>query len=62
MSLESKKINIFVVGTRAQLIKVAPVIYEFEKNDIPLVLLMTGQHKETMDDLLSEFLIKTKPV
>lgn len=62
MSIKSKKINIFVVGTRAQLIKVAPVIYEFEKNNIPLVLLMTGQHKETMEDLIFEFLIRTKPL
>ena len=62
MSLESKKINIFVVGTRAQLIKVAPIIHEFEEKNIPLFLLMTGQHKETMNDLLLEFRIKTKPI
>ena len=57
-----KKLNIFVVGTRAQLIKIAPVIHEFEEKNIPLFLLMTGQHKETMNDLLTEFRIKTKPI
>ncbi len=57
-----KKLNIFVIGTRAQLIKVAPVMHEFEEKNIPLFLLMTGQHKETMNDLLLEFRIKTKPI
>lgn len=61
-SMRTNKINIFVVGTRAQLIKVAPVICDFEKNCIPIVLLMTGQHKETMNDLISEFPIKTEPI
>ena len=62
MKSESKELNIFVVGTRAQLIKVAPIIHEFEEKNIPLFLLMTGQHKETMNDLLLEFRIKTKPI
>lgn len=56
------ELNIFVVGTRAQLIKVAPVIKEFEEKEIPLFLLMTGQHKETMNDLLFEFRIKKEPI
>lgn len=46
---------IFIVGTRAQLIKMAPVVLEAEKQSIPCTLLMTGQHKETMQDLLDEF-------
>lgn len=53
--------NIFIVGTRAQLIKVAPVIRKFEERDVKPTILMTGQHKETMDDLLGEFNIETKP-
>lgn len=47
--------NIFIVGTRAQLIKVAPVIKEFEQSNLPITFLLTGQHKDTMDDLIQEF-------
>jgi len=51
--------NIFIIGTRAQLIKVAPVIKEFENNKLPVSFILTGQHKDTMNDLISEFDIKT---
>lgn len=54
--------NIFIVGTRAQLIKVAPVIYFFEKEQLPVIFLLTGQHKDTMQDLIDEFKIKTQPI
>lgn len=53
--------NIFIIGTRAQLIKVAPIIFKFEQEDKNLILLLTGQHKDTMSDLLDEFKIITKP-
>ncbi len=53
--------HIFIIGTRAQLIKVAPVIYTFEKNKIEPLIIFTGQHRDTMEDLLNEFSIKTKP-
>ncbi len=46
---------VFIVGTRAQLIKVAPVIVECEQRQLACTLLMTGQHVETMQDLLDEF-------
>lgn len=52
---------VFVVGTRAQLIKVAPVIVECESRACDVKLLMTGQHKETMDDLVAEFGIRVSP-
>lgn len=45
----------FVVGTRAQLIKVAPVLVACDRVGLPTILLLTGQHRETMDDLLAEF-------
>jgi UDP-N-acetylglucosamine 2-epimerase (non-hydrolysing) len=54
--------NLFIVGTRAQLIKVAPVIYFFEKEQLPVIFLLTGQHKDTMQDLIDEFKIKTQPI
>jgi UDP-N-acetylglucosamine 2-epimerase (non-hydrolysing) len=47
--------SVFVVGTRAQLIKVAPVIVACERAGIFCTLLMTGQHHDTMQDLLEEF-------
>lgn len=53
---------VFIIGTRAQLIKVAPVIIECEKRDLDCVLLMTGQHLETMQDLLDEFGVKSKQI
>jgi UDP-N-acetylglucosamine 2-epimerase (non-hydrolysing) len=46
---------VFVVGTRAQLIKVAPVVAACEEAGQPVLLLMTGQHQETMSDLVEEF-------
>lgn len=53
--------RVFIVGTRAQLIKVAPVIVACERMDLPLTLLMTGQHQETMQDLIEEFGIRSRP-
>jgi UDP-N-acetylglucosamine 2-epimerase (non-hydrolysing) len=46
---------IFIIGTRAQLIKVAPVVVACERVGLPCTLLMTGQHHETMQDLIDEF-------
>lgn len=50
---------IFAVGTRAQLIKIAPVVVACETRGLSVVLLMTGQHHETMQDLIEEFGIKS---
>jgi UDP-N-acetylglucosamine 2-epimerase (non-hydrolysing) len=50
---------VFIVGTRAQLIKVAPVVVACEEAGMAVRLLMTGQHKETMEDLVAEFGIRT---
>ena len=55
-------LSVFAIGTRAQLIKLAPVIAECERRSLPAVILMTGQHKETMQDLLSEFQIRSLQV
>lgn len=48
-------ISVFIVGTRAQLIKVAPVVVACQLREQPALLLLTGQHKETMQDLVEEF-------
>lgn len=50
-----------LLGTRAQLIKMAPVILELENRGWLSQLIMTGQHKETMDQLLADFGIRTQP-
>ncbi|MBV8636433.1 MAG: UDP-N-acetylglucosamine 2-epimerase [Burkholderiaceae bacterium] len=50
------------IGTRAQLIKMAPVILEIERQKLPLVLIMTGQHRETMVQLMTDFGLTSKPV
>lgn len=49
------KLSVFVVGTRAQLIKVAPAIACCEAAGQRVLLLRTGQHQETMQDLVAEF-------
>ena len=56
----SGPLSVFIVGTRAQLIKVAPVIVACEARAQPVLLLMTGQHKETMQDLIEEFGIRSR--
>ncbi|WP_343883273.1 UDP-N-acetylglucosamine 2-epimerase [Rhodanobacter caeni] len=53
---------VFIIGTRAQLIKVAPVIAACERLSLPCTLLMTGQHQETMQDLIAEFAIESPQV
>ncbi|RZA23433.1 MAG: hypothetical protein EOP10_12785, partial [Proteobacteria bacterium] len=53
---------VFVIGTRAQLIKVAPVVVACERAGVASCLLMTGQHHETMQDLVDEFGIASPQV
>jgi len=52
---DGPRATVFVIGTRAQLIKIAPVAAACERLGRPGTLLMTGQHKETMQDLVEEF-------
>ncbi|MFC1687939.1 UDP-N-acetylglucosamine 2-epimerase [Patescibacteria group bacterium] len=44
-----------VLGTKAQVIKMGPVMAELTRRSIPYVYISTGQHKETIDDLLADF-------
>jgi len=46
---------IVVIGTKAQLVKMAPVILEMRSRKIPFKFVLTGQHKETMSDLIENF-------
>ena len=47
-----------VLGTKAQLIKMAPVMVELQKRGVPYRFILTGQHRETMDELLKNFGIR----
>ena len=51
---------VVVLGTRAQTIKMAPLLAEMERAGLPYQLLMTGQHRETICDLLNEFGVQTE--
>jgi UDP-N-acetylglucosamine 2-epimerase (non-hydrolysing) len=63
MASATPRHRVFVVGTRAQLIKVAPVVVACERaGGANTTLLMTGQHQETMQDLLEEFGIASPQV
>ena len=50
---------LFMLGTRPEAIKLAPVIIEFRKNkSIDCVVCSTGQHREMLDQVLSIFEIR----
>jgi UDP-N-acetylglucosamine 2-epimerase (non-hydrolysing) len=49
-----------ILGTRAQLVKMAPIIREIEKKKWPLTLIHTGQHKEAIQELRNDFQLKTE--
>ncbi len=46
---------LILVGTRAQLIKMAPVIREMAVRRLDYRFVLTGQHRETMEELISCF-------
>lgn len=50
-----------LVGTRAQLIKMAPVLLALERDGTPYRLVLSGQHAVTMPELLAEFGVRTEP-
>ena len=47
------KINV-LLGTKAEMIKVAPVLKELEKRGVPFRLIETGQHGAYLNDLRKE--------
>lgn len=51
----------FIIGTRAQLIKMAPVMRAMDKRHAGYSLIFTGQHIATMDILLEDFGVTVKP-
>ena len=53
----AKPVCMFVVGTRPDAIKTAPVVLEFQKHaaDVESLLLSTGQHKEMLQQVFDTF-------
>jgi UDP-N-acetylglucosamine 2-epimerase (non-hydrolysing) len=47
-----------IIGTKAQLIKMAPVLKTLTLNNIEYNYITTGQHKETIEDILANFSLK----
>jgi|MTBAKSStandDraft_2_1061841.scaffolds.fasta_scaffold30804_3 UDP-N-acetylglucosamine 2-epimerase (non-hydrolysing) len=47
-----------IIGTKAQLIKMAPIMIRLRDRKIPYNFINTGQHKATMDDMLDDFGLK----
>lgn len=47
-----------VIGTKAQLIKMAPIMVKLKQQELRYNFILTGQHQETIDKLLSSFEIK----
>ncbi|WP_420209440.1 UDP-N-acetylglucosamine 2-epimerase [Candidatus Electronema sp. JC] len=44
-----------VIGTKAQLIKMAPLLAYFKRHGMPYHYISTGQHKATIDEILANF-------
>jgi UDP-N-acetylglucosamine 2-epimerase (non-hydrolysing) len=47
-----------IIGTKAQLIKMAPILKTLKMEGIDYNYISTGQHKATIDDILANFAIK----
>lgn len=47
--------SIFVIGTRAQLVKVAPVLQRAHQSGLQHTVWFTGQHHESIEDLIADF-------
>jgi len=55
--MKNNKIYI-VIGTRAQLIKMDPLMALMQKQDIKYEFVYTAQHKETINRILEDFQVK----
>jgi len=55
---QSEKKIYVVIGTRAQLIKMAPLMSLMQKQGVDYEFIYTAEHKETMDRILKDFGVK----
>ncbi len=53
--MKSNRPIYFVLGTRAQFIKVAPVMHEMRNRGIQYTLIYTAQHRENIDEILDVY-------
>jgi UDP-N-acetylglucosamine 2-epimerase (non-hydrolysing) len=54
--MERPNIPIYaIIGTRAQFIKMAPVLYEMKKQDVEYTLIYTVQHRENIQEILDVY-------
>jgi UDP-N-acetylglucosamine 2-epimerase (non-hydrolysing) len=51
-----------VLGTKAQLVKMAPVMVRMKERGVPYHFVHTGQHRATMSEMLEEFGLKPPDV
>ena len=51
-----------ILGTKAQLVKMAPLMREIKKRDLSSTFIFTGQHQETVGEMLEEFKIEKPDV
>lgn len=51
-----------VLGTKAQLVKMAPVMVRLRERGVPYRFVHTGQHQATMNEMLEEFRLKPPDV
>lgn len=51
-----------VLGTKAQLIKMAPIMVRLTEQNVPYNFISTGQHRATMKEMLGEFGLKQPDV
>lgn len=51
---------VFIIGTRAQLVKVAPVIKAAADAGVAHAVWLTGQHRESIDDLIADFALASE--
>lgn len=54
------RLCLFVIGTRAQLVKVAPVLQRAHASGLRHIVWFTGQHHESIDDLIADFQLSSE--
>lgn len=61
--MESRQIPVYVIiGTRAQFIKIAPLLWEMVNQGMHYQLLFTAQHKENINDILGTYKLRPPDV
>lgn len=55
MSASPRRPVLYLIGTKAQYIKMAPVVLESRRQELPHRVVLTGQHRETFGELQLNF-------